>query len=356
MWPDCTPRRRPRASPPPGGSRRPGGPQLAKGPAFLYKFTVVRKTLALSALILVLAGCSINRIAVRAVSDALSTGGGEADAFSSDNDPELVGDALPFVLKLYDTLLLEDPENEELLLSSASAYISYANGFLQTPATMLDQSEYERREELIARAKTLYIRGRDRALRALELRYPGFTESVKSQDPAVLAKTTDEDVPYLYWAAAGWLGAVSTDPFDIGLSMQATRAGALMDRAFELDPDYDEGAIHEFYIAYYAGLPEGLGGSRKKAEHHFERAVELADGRRASPYVALGTSIAIPQQEIRRFVDLMEQALEVEAEAYPRYRLINTIKQEEARFYLDNLDRFFVVGLDELENTEEEGE
>ncbi len=303
-----------------------------------------------------LAGCSINRIAVRAVSDALSTGGGEADAFSSDNDPELVGDALPFVLKLYDTLLLEDPENEDLLLSSASAYVSYANGFLQTRATMLDQAEYERREELISRAKNLYIRGRDRALRALELRYPGFTESARSEDPAVLGETTTEDVPYLYWAAAGWLGAVSTDPFDIGLSMQATRAGALMDRAFELDPDYDDGAIHEFYITYYAGLPEGLGGSREKAEHHFERAVELAEGRRASPYVALGTSVAIPQQEIRRFVELMEQALEVDAEAYPRYRLINTIKQEEARFYLDNLDRFFVVGLDETENTEEEDE
>ncbi|NBF41773.1 MAG: hypothetical protein GVY14_15295, partial [Spirochaetes bacterium] len=253
----------------------------------------------------------------------------------------------------YDTLLLEDPENEDLLLSSASAYVSYANGFLQTPATMLDQAEYERREELVSRAKNLYIRGRDRALRALELRYPGFTESAKSEDPAVLAETVAEDVPYLYWAAAGWLGAVSTDPFDIGLSMQAARAGALMDRAFELDPDYDDGAIHEFYIAYYAGLPEGLGGSREKAEHHFRRAVELADGRKASPYVALGTSVAIPQQDIRRFVDLMEQALEVDAEAYPRYRLINTIKQEEARFYLDNLGRFFVVGLDELENTEE---
>ena len=317
---------------------------------------MVRKTLALLAIILVLAGCSINRIAVRAVSDALSTGGGEADAFSSDNDPELVGDALPFVLKLYDTLLLEDPENEDLLLSSASAYVSYANGFLQTPATMLDQAEYERREELISRAKNLYIRGRDRALRALELRYPGFTESARSEDPTVLEETTTEDVPYLYWAAAGWLGAVSTDPFDIGLSMEAARAGALMDRAFELDPDYDDGAIHEFYIAYYAGLPEGLGGSREKAEHHFERAIELADGRKASPYVALGTSVAIPQQDIRRFVELMEQALAVDAEAYPRYRLINTIKQEEARFYLDNLDRFFVVSLDETENTEEEDE
>jgi hypothetical protein len=127
-----------------------------------------------------------------------------------------------------------------------------------------------------------------------------------------------------------------------------------MDRAFELDPDYDNGAIHEFYIAYYAGLPEGLGGSREKAVHHFERAVELADGAKASPYVALATSVALPDQDVRRFVDLMEQALAIDVEAYPQYRLINTIKQEEARFYLDNLDRFFVVGLDELESEQED--
>ncbi|MFP4566506.1 MAG: TRAP transporter TatT component family protein [Spirochaetaceae bacterium] len=317
---------------------------------------MIRKALVLFAVVLALSGCSINRLAVRAVSDALATGGDQPDAFSSDNDPELVGDALPFVLKLYDTLLLDDPENEGLLLSSASAYVSYANGFLQTRAAMLEQSEYEQREKLIARAKNLYARGRDRALKALELRYAGFTESVEGEDPAILAETGAADVPYLYWAAAGWLGAISTDPFDIGLSMQAERAGALMHRAFELDPDYDDGAIHEFYIAYYAGLPEGLGGSREKAEHHFERAVELADGRKVSPYVALATSIAVPQQDIRRFADLMEQALAVDAEAYPRYRLINTIKQEEARFYLDNLDRFFVVGLDDLESTEEDTE
>lgn len=318
---------------------------------------MIRRLFSLGIIVLVLAGCSINQLAVRAVSDALATGAGtgEADAFSSENDPALVADALPFVLKLYDTLLLEDPENEELLLSSASAYVSYANGFLQTRATMLDQSQYEEREELISRAKNLYIRGRDRALRALELRYPGFTESVRSENPAMLAETSANDVPYLYWAAAGWLGAVSTDPFDIGLSLQAGRAGAVMDRAFELDPDYDTGAIHEFYIAYYAGLPEGLGGSREKAEHHFERAVELAGGRKASPYVSLATSVALPEQDIRRFVDLMEQALAVDAEAYPQYRLINTIKQEEARFYLDNLDRFFVVGLDELEDGQEDG-
>jgi predicted anti-sigma-YlaC factor YlaD len=317
---------------------------------------VVRNGLALLAALLVLGGCSINRLAVRAVSDALAAGGGQADAFSTDNDPQLVGDALPFVLKLYDTLLQQDPENEELLLSSGSAYVSYANAFLQTRATMLDQAQFEEREELIARAKNLYIRGRDRVLHALELRYPGFTEDVKSDDPELIAETTVEDVPYLYWTAAGWLGAVSTDPFDMGLSMQAGRAGAVMHRAFELDPDYDNGAIHEFYIAYYAGLPDGLGGSREKSVHHFERAVDLADGAKASPFVALATSVALPEQDIRRFVELMEQALSIDTEAYPQYRLINTIKQKEARFYLDNLDRFFVVGLEELESAEEYNE
>ncbi|MFP4067468.1 MAG: TRAP transporter TatT component family protein [Spirochaetaceae bacterium] len=299
--------------------------------------------------ILLAGGCSINRMATRAVTDALSSGGDEADAFSGDDDPELVGDALPFVLKLYDTLLLDDPENEELLLSSAAAYVSYANAFLQTPATMLDQSEYERRERLVARAKKHYTRGRDRALSALDLRYPGFAEDVRREDPVLLSETDEEDVAYLYWAAAGWLGAISADPFDMRLSLQANRAASLIDRAYELEPDFDDGAVHELYLSYYAGMPEGLGGSREKARDHFEKAVDLAEGRKASPYVTLATAVAIPEQDVRLFVDLMERALSVDPDADPRYRLVNTIKQEQARFYLDNLDRFFVTGLDDVE-------
>jgi predicted anti-sigma-YlaC factor YlaD len=271
----------------------------------------------------------------------------------TDNDPELIGDALPFALKLYETLLQQDPENENLLLTTGSGYTSYANAFLQTPANQLPPSEFERKERMLARAKNLYLRGRDMMLRALDTRHPGFRENLNNADfDAIRSQTGPEDVPFLYWAAASWMGAFSTDPFDLDLGLSIQDAARLMDRAFELNPSFDEGAIHEFYISYYASLPEGLGGDRAKAREHFQDAVEIAGGKKASPYVALATGVSIPEQNLSEFRELMQKALAIDVDEYPEYRLINTIKQREAQWYLDNIERFFIV-TEESEGEEE---
>jgi len=51
---------------------------------------------------LALGGCSLRRFAVNRIGDALAAGG---STFESDEDLELVGDALPFGLKLTESLL-----------------------------------------------------------------------------------------------------------------------------------------------------------------------------------------------------------------------------------------------------------
>ncbi|MFP4430167.1 MAG: TRAP transporter TatT component family protein [Spirochaetota bacterium] len=296
--------------------------------------------------VLLLSGCSINAIATRAVARALS-GGDEPSVFVTDNDPELIADALPLALKIYDTLILERPEDAELLLAGGSAYISYANAFLQAPAGMLPPEEFEKRELLIRRAKNLYLRGRDYAIRGLEARHPEAHGILEGDLDSVVAVVGKEDVPYLYWISAGWLGAFSAEPFDMNLNASVGRAATLILRAYEVDPDFDDGAIDELLLSYYASVPEGLGGSRERATFHYERAVGLADGKKASPHVSYAVSVLIPQQKLREFRDKMDLALAVDAEAYPEYRLVNTIKQREAAWYLENLDRFFLVDLEE---------
>ena len=68
---------------------------------------------ALGVLVLAALGCSAKRVAVGAVADALGgTGGG---SFARDDDPELVRDALPFGLKLQETLLETTPDHRGLL-------------------------------------------------------------------------------------------------------------------------------------------------------------------------------------------------------------------------------------------------
>ncbi len=304
-------------------------------------------TLAKSALLVLVlvavSSCSINRMVVRRMSDVLAGDGG-GNVFTTDDDPELIEAALPFVLKLYDALIEQDPQNAQLLLGASSGYISYANAFLQTPAEMLPRSEFEQRERMMERAKRLYLRGRDLGLRGLAVTHSGFADSPQSDGfTAALAATRVQDVPLLYWTAAGWIGAISTDPFDLDLSLAMPHVALLMDRAYELDPDFDDGAIHEFYLVYYAAVPEALGGGRDRARYHFEHAARLAAGTRSSPYVSLATAVSIPEQNLDEFVSLMERALAVDPDLAPQHRLVNTIRRRQAAWYLANLGRFFLT-------------
>ncbi len=288
-----------------------------------------------------LGGCSLRQMAVDTVIDSLS---GDAGAvFTGDDDPQLIADALPFSLKLYEALLTQSPEHEGLLLTTGMGFIMYANAFVQGPSERLPDDEYEKRSEMRARAKKLYLRGRNYLLDALDLRYPGFREAALFGDVSGhLVEAGEADVPYLYWCSAGWMGAISIDSFDMRLSMTRDNAIALMDRALEIDETWGDGTIHEFYITYYGALPVMLGGSEEKARYHFERAVELSEGRKPGPYVALATAVSVKNQDVEEFRELLNTALEIENDD-PDSRLVTIITQERAEWLLDHIDDYFLA-------------
>ena len=58
----------------------------------------------------------------------------------------------------------------------------------------------------------------------------------------------------------------------------------------------------------------------------------------AAPYVALAEAVAVPQQDRARFQQLLEQALDVDVDARPQYRLANLIMQRRARWLLARTD------------------
>jgi predicted anti-sigma-YlaC factor YlaD len=297
--------------------------------------------LAAALALLAAAGCSINTLAVKAVSGMLSAPG-SSTVFTGDDDPQLVADALPFAMKLYESLVAQTPDNAPLLLSTGSMFAMYANAFVQTPAGMLPESEYQRRLQMLNRAKNLYLRGREYCLRALEARHPGIRARLQSNDATALANTSAADVPYLFWASASWLGAFSADPFDMELMLTLSRPLALMARAYQLEPGYNKGAIDEFYISVYGSLPASLGGSQEKAREHFRRAVELSGGLTAGPYVALATAVDIPTQNVKEFRELLGKALAIDPDASPENRLVNILSQRKARWLLDHSGDYFL--------------
>jgi predicted anti-sigma-YlaC factor YlaD len=295
--------------------------------------------------------CSINKMAINAVSDALG-GSGSADVFTSDPDPRLVGDAVPFAIKMYETLLSQNPDHQGLLLTTGSLFVMYANAFVQGQAEMLSPiDEYEERQEGLDRAKKLYLRGTAILYSALDKKYPGFSGAGVREETidGYLKNLKKEDVPLLYWAVAGTLAAYSIDVFDFDLGSKIPELTAMIARAYELDPGFNKGAIDEFYILFYASLPEILGGDMALAEVHFLRALEKTKGLSAGPYVSYAQAVCVPAQDYDAFKDNLEKALAVDPDEDPSNRLVNIISQRKARYLLDRAYDFFAF-LDYEEN------
>ncbi|MDR0600346.1 MAG: TRAP transporter TatT component family protein [Treponema sp.] len=293
-------------------------------------------------LALMFSACSLNRLVINKVSDAL-TGGGSNDVFTGDSDPQLVGDAIPFAIKLYETLLSKNPDHPGLLLTTGSLFIMYANAFVQGPADALPVERYEERDAGRQRAKALYIRGIGILNSALDKKYPGFTAATLQEGTmgAYLTKCTKNDVELLYWAAAGGLGAYSIDVFDFELGNRLPELVAMVKRAYELDPDYGGGALDEFLVLLYGSLPEILGGSGELAALHYQRALEKTGGNSAGVHVSYAQTICVPAQDYDSFKEKLELALAVDVNANPSTRLVNIISQRKARFLLDTAYNYF---------------
>ena len=291
----------------------------------------------------IMASCSINKLAINAVSNAL-TGSGSANVFTTDPDPQLVADSLPFAIKLYETLLAQNPDHQGLLLTTGSLFVMYANAFVQGPAEMLDPIDYyEERIEGMDRAKALYLRGNSMLFSALDKKYPGFS-AAETEDgtlDAILKKAKKEDVALLYWAVASGLLAYSIDIFDFELGSNINKWGSMIGRAYELDPDFNNGALDEFYIQFYAALPETLGGDKEKAKLHYHKALEKTKGLSAGPYVSYAKSVCVPAQDYDSFSENLEKALAIDPDDDPSNRLMNILSQKKARFMLDYAYEYF---------------
>jgi predicted anti-sigma-YlaC factor YlaD len=283
-------------------------------------------------------GCSLKTMAVKSVANTLSDTG---DVFTRDDDPDLIRDATPFALKLYESLLESVPTHVPLLVATCGSFTQYGYAFLEAEADGLDASRRADATALRERALKHYLRGRGYCLRAIDARFgKGSSQALLQDAPAALRKAQKSDVPLLYWSAASWGAAISLgiDRPDLAVDFPTVRA--LADRAMALDATWNKGAIHELMISLDS-LPEALGGNAERAREHFKTAVEIQKGLSPGPYVALATGIAVPAQDRPEFERLLKDALAIDPEKDPSNRLVILVTQRRARVLLDHIDEKF---------------
>lgn len=285
------------------------------------------------------AGCSIKKLAINKIGDALSEGAG---TFASDDDPELIEAALPFSLKLMESLLAESPRHEGLLRALTSGFTQYAYAFVQQDAERLEDRDLAAATVQQDRARRLYLRARGYGLRGLELSREGFGAALRKDPDLAVAASGIDDVPLLYWTAVSWAAAIAVSKDDPDLIGDLPFVEALIDRALELDESFESGAIHGFLITYEMSRSGGAGDPAERARGHFDRALELSDGQLAAPLVALAESVALAEQNRVEFEDLLERALAIDPDARPEWRMDNLVYQRRARWLLERTDRLIL--------------
>jgi len=300
-----------------------------------------RSALALAilpALVLPLGSCSIKRLAINSVANSLASG---PDVYGTDEDPDLIRDALPFGLKTMESLLAVVPDNRNLLLAACRGFTQYAYAFVQSQADELDATDYARATAMRDRARRLYVRARDYGLRSMERGYKGVSGQLRLDPGAAVKRFRVKDVPVLYWTAAAWGSAISLGKDQPELVADLPAVRALIERAVQLDEGFEGGALHEAMIVLDA-LPPAMGGSPERARRHFERAIALSHGVHASPYLTYAQSVSVMTQNRSEFHDLLEKALAVDAGRDSTQRLANLVNQRRARLLLTREDDFFL--------------
>ena len=302
-----------------------------------------RLTLA-AALVVCAPACSIRQTAINKLGDAMAESGSN---FASDDDPELVGQAVPFGLKTMEGVLEGKPRHVGLLTSLASGFTQYGYAFVQQDADLADWNG--RLDEARAgrdRARKLFLRARDYGLRGLDVRHAGMAEKLRAggagAKQALEATRDKDDVPLLYWTAAAWALAISNGKSDMGLVAELPTPVAMMHRALDLDEAWDSGAIHEFFVTYDATRSAAEGGGADRAKAHLERALALSMNKKLGPRVSWAEGVLVQKQDRAEFTRVLEEVVRADPGEVPRYTLANVLAQRRARALLAHADDLFL--------------
>jgi hypothetical protein len=248
-------------------------------------------------------------------------------ALLDQDDPETVEAGMPAFLLLVDTLIRNDPDDDDLLFAGAKLYSAYAGVLAKDPE----------------RARRLNARARDYAERGMCVYRKSFCKlSQRSFDEfrAALADVRRSHLPALYAYTTTWAGWIQANSQDWNAIADLARVRAAMERVVELDDQYEHGGAHFYLGIMNTLLPPALGGKPETGRLHFERAIALSQDRDLVVKVEYARRYARLTFDRALHDRLLKEVIEAPAAA-PGYTLSNTLAQRAAHELLKSADSYF---------------
>ena len=253
---------------------------------------------------------------------------GVAKSSYRQSDLQLLREGMPAYLMLLDGMIETWPDNEQLLITAAQTYSSFASLFVEDR-----DKEY---------AKALFGKGKDYALKSLERKgvkaplQSSFEEFEKS-----LKALEKKDVLYLFWGAMCWANWIRINMDSIEALAELPKVQSMMRRVLELDEGYYYGGAHLFMGIWLASRPKIAGGDLKKAQEHFLKALDFGKGKFLMAYVYYANYYARQALDKDLFQSILQKVLETPADVSPDLTLLNTEAKREAKELLDRIGEYF---------------
>jgi hypothetical protein len=248
-------------------------------------------------------------------------------AVLNQNDPETVRDGAPAYLLLMDSFLEGNPDDPALLSAASNLYATYGFVFVDDPE----------------RAARLTERARNYSTTALCESYkPSCSwDGMQFEDyEATLDGLTERHADVVFSHGLASLAYIRKHSSDYSAIAMLPYSQALLERYLEINDGSDDAAIHTYLGILNTLLPPSLGGEPEKGRAHFERAIELSDGRNLGAKVEYAEGYARLLYERELHDSLLNEVL-VADPIEPGSTLLNVLAQRRAEELLASADDYF---------------
>ena len=213
-------------------------------------------------------GCSLRSMAVNAIVPVLAN----PDVYRSEEDPELVRDALPFLLKTIESILDTSPRQNQALVFACTGFTLYANAFLQVDADLAEWDDYGRALAAARAGPEDCTFGRaNYCLRRLDLKYRGDHRTVecsnlRRRSSCHGASTTSRCLLLARAHRGDWPSRTRLDHPELVADLPAVQVRCWRGMRSSWMKDYARGSIHGALITHrgrcrgrWEARPSGLG-------------------------------------------------------------------------------------------------
>jgi predicted anti-sigma-YlaC factor YlaD len=116
----------------------------------------------------------------------------------------------------------------------------------------------------------------------------------------------------------------------------------MLNHAYDINPDYNNGALDEMLFRVYAALPAEMGGDKERAKQYFDSALKKTGGQRPGIFITWAQSISVAAQDYAEYKAMLEKALAIDPNRDKANVLANKLDQKKARWLLQNAGYFFI--------------